>query len=315
MIARPWPKPCGYVTHSWDRSSAFAVIWMICAIGASAQETPPESTSATVLRAQYGALGEQLEQSQIRPGVYLESSESSRTSRGDIYAVVDYAFATIDETFKHPENWCEALILHLNVKYCHASTGDRGALLTVAIGKKTEQPLKETHRIAFAYDNAASAPDYSQIVLVAAKGPLGTRNYNISLEMIALGGEQSFLHLRYEYSYGPMARLAMRVYLSGSNKVGFTMIEGRKGRPPHLVGGVRGALERNTLRYFLAIEAYLGALTAPAPARFDESLERWFAATERHALQLHEVDHDAYVSMKRHEYLRQQQISWRSDGS
>jgi hypothetical protein len=282
---------------------------MTCALGARAQETLPESAPATALREEYGALSERLEQSQIRPGLYLTSSESSRTSRGDIYAVVDYPFTTIDETFKRPENWCEALILHLNVKYCRATIGDAGPVLTVAIGKKTEQPLKETHRIAFTYEVAASGPDYSQIGLVAAKGPLGTRNYHILLEMIALSGEQSFLHLRYEYSYGPMARLAMRLYLSGNDKVGFTMVEGKKGRAPHLIGGVRGALERNTLRYYLAIEAYLDALETPAPERFDASLERWFAATERHALQLHEVDHDAYVSMKHREYLRQRQFS------
>ena len=61
------------------------------------------------------------------------------------------------------------------------------------------------------------------------------------------------------------------------------------------------------MRYFLAIDAYLGALANPGPDRFEESLERWFAATERYALQLHEVEHDDYVAMKRREYLRQQQ--------
>ncbi len=69
---------------------------------------------------------------------------------------------------------------------------------------------------------------------------------------------------------------------------------------------MRGALERNTMRYYLAIDAYLGALAVPPPERFEQSLERWFAATERYALQLHEVDHDAYVAMERSEYLRQQ---------
>jgi hypothetical protein len=60
------------------------------------------------------------------------------------------------------------------------------------------------------------------------------------------------------------------------------------------------------MRYYLAIDAHLGALTAPAPERFEESLKRWFTATERYALQLHEVDYDAYLTMKRREYLRQQ---------
>ena len=62
------------------------------------------------------------------------------------------------------------------------------------------------------------------------------------------------------------------------------------------------------MRYYLAIDAYLGAAAAAPSAtdRFDESLERWFTATERYAPQLHEVERDAYVTMKRREYLRQQ---------
>jgi hypothetical protein len=296
-------------THSWLRTATLVAVSMPCTMGgALAQETMSESDPAASLRDRYAALSEQLEQSPIQRGLYLESAETSRASQGDIYAVVDYPFGAISDTFTRPENWCEALILHLNVKYCHATTADARTVLSVAIGKKIEQPLSETHRVEFTYEVTTSGPNYTQIVLDAGKGPLGTRNYHMLLELIALDSEQSFLHMRYAYAYGLMARLAMRVYLatSGSAKVGFTMIDSEKGRPPHLVGGVRGALERNTMRYYLAIDAHLGALSTPASERFEESLKRWFTATERHALQLHEVDRDAYLTMKRREYLRQQ---------
>lgn len=141
-----------------------------------------ESDPAAALRDRYAALSEQLEQSSIQPGLYLESAETSRTSRGDIYAVVDYPFATISDVFTRPENWCDALILHLNVKYRRATTRDERPVLSVAIGKKTEQPLGETHRVEFTYEIAASGPDYTQIDLGARRGPLGTRNYRISLK-------------------------------------------------------------------------------------------------------------------------------------
>src|SRR6186997_1236898 len=67
---------------------------------------------------------------------------------------------------------------------------------------------------------------------------------------------------------------------------------------PQLVRGIRGALERNTMRYYLAIDAYLHALGSPAPVRFEQSLERWFADTERFARQLREESHDDYITMK-----------------
>jgi hypothetical protein len=280
---------------------------MACAIAALAEVALPESGPAA-LWDRYAALSEQLEHSPLQPGLYLESVERSRAVQGDIYALVDYPFATVSDAFRSPANWCEALILHLNVKYCHAALSGERTVLLVAIGKKIDQPLRDTYRVEFVYNLTASGQDYMEVDLDATRGPLGTNNYHIALELMALESERAFLHVRYSYAYGLMARLAMRVYLatSGHNKVGFTMVGGENSNPPRLVGGVRGALERNTLRYYLAIDAYLGALATPAPQRFEESLERWFAATEHYALQLHEMDHDTYIAMKRREYLRQQ---------
>ena len=71
---------------------------------------------------------------------------------------------------------------------------------------------------------------------------------------------------------------------------------------------MRGALERNTMRYYLAFDAYLHALDSPAPQRFEQSLERWFADTERFARQLREVKHESYIAMKRAQYVRQQTV-------
>jgi hypothetical protein len=42
------------------------------------------------------------------------------------------------------------------------------------------------------------------------------------------------------------------------------------------------------------------------PGRFEQSLERWFTATELYPRQLREVDRDTYFAMKRKEYQRQQ---------
>lgn len=282
---------------------------MACVPAALAQVAMPDPASS--LRDRYAALTEQLEQSPLQRGLYLESVERSRTLQGDVYAVVDYPFAVIGESFARPESWCEALILHLNVKYCQTTVRGGRIVLSVAIGKKVEQPLDETYRIEFTYGVTASTDDYMAVGLYAKKGPFGTKNYSIALEFIGLEGERAFLHVRYSYAYGILAGLAMRVYLatSGQSKVGFTMVGGVQGEAPHLVGGVRGALERNAMRYYLAVDAYLATAATPAPERFGESLERWFTATERYAPQLHEVEHDAYITMKRREYLRQQMVS------
>jgi hypothetical protein len=106
-----------------------------------------------------------------------------------------------------------------------------------------------------------------------------------------------------------LAKAALQIYLStfGSDKVGFTVI-GRTpdGQPIH-VDDVRGAVERNTMRYYLAVEAYLGALSAPPAQQIEKRLANWFAATERYPLQLHELEQGEYFDMKRKEYRRQQE--------
>ena len=65
-------------------------------------------------------------------------------------------------------------------------------------------------------------------------------------------------------------------------------------------------VERNTMRFYLAIDAYLGALAEPTPVRLQKRLQCWFSATEQYPRQLHEVSCTAYLNMKRSDYLRQQ---------
>ncbi len=268
-------------------------------------DTPTDPSAA--LRARYDALSQQLENSSIQRGLYLESTDSKHAPRGDAYAVIEYPFATVAAAFTTPENWCESLILHLNVQYCSAVTGHGGRQLSVAVGKKTNQPLDDTHRIDFIYNVAVSSANFTRVELSSLEGPFDTGNYLIAMELTAIDEQRSFVHIEYSYTQGFVTRWAASAYFAtrGRDKVGFTWIQDEDD-PPRLVRGIRGALERNTMRYYLAIDAYLQVLDSPAAQRFEQSLELWFADTERFARQLREVKHENYISMKRGQYLRQQ---------
>jgi hypothetical protein len=287
------------------RIAAFAAASLLCALAAPAQQVA--SNPAAPLRARYLDLTEALERSAIQPGLHVESVESSRAPRGDAYAVIHYPFATVAAAFTKPANWCESLILHLNVQYCRASNDEGRSLLSAAVGKKTNQPLDDTHRINFVYQVASSSDDFIRVELAAKEGPLGTGNYLIALELIPLDGGRAFMHIQYSYTQGFLARVATSAYFAtrGRDKVGFTWVKDDE-EPPRLVRGIRGALERNTMRYYLAFDAYLHTLERPAQQRFEASIERWFGDTERFARQLREVPHDDYIAMKRGQYLRQQ---------
>ncbi|HZF81360.1 MAG TPA: hypothetical protein VEZ89_16405, partial [Rubrivivax sp.] len=60
---------------------------------------------------------------------------------------------------------------------------------------------------------------------------------------------------------------------------------------------------RNTMRYYLAIEAFLDSLSVPEGQRAEKRLRDWLAATERHPQQLREMDQAEYMAMKRREIL------------
>ena len=292
--------------HIFTALSAVAAslaAWVACIPDALADAA---ADPAGDLRARHAALSQQLESSSIQRGLYLDSNDNSRAPRGDAYAVVDYPFATVAAAFDEPANLCESLILHLNVQYCQAIVNDAGPQLSAAVGKKTNQPLEDTHRIDFKYEVAASSADYDRVELSSREGPFDTAHYLIVLELVALDEQRTFLHLQYSYTQGFLTRWATSVYFAtrGRDKVGFTWIYAED-EVPQLVRGLRGALERNTMRYYLAIEAYLHTLGSPAPQRFEHSLERWFADTERFARQLREVSHDDYMTLKRGQYLRQ----------
>ncbi|APA86957.1 hypothetical protein BJG93_06665 [Paraburkholderia sprentiae WSM5005] len=267
---------------------------------------------AARLREKYQSLTQQLAHNPFQRPLYLESQELPSALKGDIYGVLNYPFAVVsgalNDPARGPANWCDVLILHLNTQYCHASTSDSGTVLTVNIGKKTEESLSSSYRVQFNYRPVASTQDYFRVELSAATGPLSTKDYRIVLEAIPVGDSRTFIHLTYAYGYGAAGRFAMKTYLAtiGSGKVGFSSTPDPSTGETRYIGGVRGLVERNTMRYYLAIDAYLAALSSPPNARLDKRLTDWFDATEQYPRQLHEVSRADYMQMKHDEYQRQQ---------
>jgi len=267
---------------------------------------PVQAQDAAALKARHAALREVLARNAFGRPLHLESSQTAEALRGDIYALVEQPYAVVGPALRGIERWCDILILHQNVKSCRAPPATAADRLSLNVGRRFDQPLDETHRLDFVYRLLADQPGYLQMQLMAGQGPLGTHNYRILLEVVALDAGSSFLHLSYSYGFGLRARLAMQGYLAtaGRSKAGFSVV-GRdsRGRPLH-IGGTRGVVERNTMRYYLAIESTLGALALPQAARLEQRLSAWYAAVERYPLQLHELERDEYLQMKRKEIRR-----------
>lgn len=265
---------------------------------------------AGTLRAKYEELRDELRHNSFRRALHVDSSERGDTLQGDVYAVLNHPFQKVSSALGEPDDWCDVMLLPFNTKYCRASErGSRAATLQVRIGRKYDQPVQDAYRLDFVLQPVAASPEYFESRLAAATGPVGTRDYRITVSAVPIDGQRTFMHFSYSYAYGIAGKLAMQGYLAtaGADKVGFSVVgRDRSGRPVY-IGGVRGAIERTAMRYYLAIDAHLASLSAPPQQQLEKRIDTWFRETERYPRQLREMDRNTYVTMKRSEYERQQQ--------
>jgi hypothetical protein len=282
---------------------AFRAIALGTALCASFLPVPLQGKDAGELQARHAALREQLANNPFGRPLHVESREASGKHSGEVYATIDKPYDSVGSALKEAERWCDILILPANVKRCEAPDGDALALHVV---RTPRDPLERAYRVDFKFD-AAAGRDYLRAALSAAQGPFGTTDYRITLEAAPIDAQRTFIHMSYSYGLGFAARLAMNAYLatSGRDKVGFSVVDRRAGGAPVYVDGPRGAIERNAMRYFLAVEAYLDALGVAPKERLEKSLRDWYAGIERYPRQLkEELRRDEYLELKRAQLSR-----------
>ena len=265
---------------------------------------------ADTLQARQSALSDRLANNQFQRPLALESSHADGVLQGDAYGVVAHPYGVVAQSLQGISRLCDILMLHIDVKNCRARRAGNVNILNVAIGLNVDQSPAEAHPVEFIHRVAANGPDYLAVSLNADTGPMGTRNYRILLEAIPRDAKSTFLHLSYSYVSGMAARIATRAYLAtaGRDKVGFSIVGRNPDGSPVYVANERGMIERNTMRYYLAIEAYLLARTLPEPEQAEKRLNYWFTATERYPRQLREMERHEYLAMKRRE-LAQREIT------
>jgi hypothetical protein len=259
-----------------------------------------QADSATALRDRFEALRLQGTGALFDRPLFLQSTEADDRAQGDVYARLDHGYALLRKSLLQADRWCAVLLLHLNTQYCRAGGTAQAPVLDVGVGRKFDQPLAELYWMKLGWRVAAADDDRLHVVMQAAEGPFGTRDFRIEFEAVPLDGEHTLMHLAYGYGYGSAARFALNVYLGtiGRGKQGFSVVGQDAAGKPLRAGGLRGLLERNTVRYQLAIESFLGAQALPPARQWRSSVESWFDATERYPPQLHEVERSAYIEMK-----------------
>lgn len=265
-----------------------------------------ESAAAAALLAQRQTMQQQLKASVFGEPLVLSSREQSDRIEGDVHAEVAHPFAAVQATFRNAAGVCEVLLLHLNVRACQPTVGAGGEGVSLLVGPKRAGAPGADYRIAYAMHTEANDAGYLRVSLGAAQGPLSTHDYRMVFEAVPIPGGRSFVHFGYAYSYGTLARLAMGTYLAtaGRSKIGFTEVGRDAQQRPVYVSGERAAVERNVMRYHLAVVAHLGGARGAGGSPLLARQRAWFALTERHAAQLHEYGLDDYLREKRKDLER-----------
>lgn len=287
---RPWLLP-------WLVLAALSLLISPLLLAADPANGEDGGDESEELLQTYHRLEAQLKDSAFGLPLVLRSEVKKQRVSGKAYAVLATPFADLRRSFDSRAQWCALAILHVNIKAC---TYDRQHI-KFYVGRKEYQPPGAAFELRYRFHSLTQAADQLHIQLKAAKGPFDTENYDIELQAVAIDAEHSFIYFRYQYDVGWIARAAMKTYLAtlGRNKVGFTTLRHDEDGKPVYIRGIHGVIERNVMRYVLAIQAMLEAKTP------QQRFERWYTLTEHYPRQLVELSRKEYLDNKEHEYRNQ----------
>ena len=238
--------------------------------------------------------------------LYLHANIDNNHAEGVVYAKLNVRYKQLVSLLNSTQNWCEILILHINIKSCLNHANDNG-VIEVFVGGKRYQPPEQAHRVAYRFSIQHLQEKYTQINLVAEEAPMGMDDGIFTVTLWQLEQHETLVKFSYSYNLNFISRLTLSAYLHtlGRNKIGFSTQPHQSNNQPVYVGGVQGLLERNIMRYFFALETYLSF--PEDTANFNQRFKHWYARTMDYKDQLYDVEKAVYLSSKQQEWQNQTQ--------
>jgi hypothetical protein len=272
---------------------------------ASAVEKP--RPGAAILLESYHRNVATLETNGFGIPLVVQSSEQDDRVHVDVYGIFQHPFGSVATVLKSPADWCDIVSLFPNVKAATHRDLPDGGQLTLYLGRKVYQPPEDARQIVFRFRNAGQQQGYLDIRITADEGPYGTKNHMIRVEAIPIDGSRTFIHVSYAYSDSNALRLAAKIYFAtlGRSKVGFTITDTDENDRPVYLGGPRGAVERNAVRCYFAIQSYMNTLHYPEDSRFSMRISQWYDLTTHYRKQLYDLERKDYLEYKRAEHVNQ----------
>jgi hypothetical protein len=283
-----------------------ALVAIFFSAGSAAAIVKPGPGAETLL-ATYQRHAVNLKTSSFGLPLFLESNEQGDRVHVDVYGIFDYPFDSVVKVLNVPENWCGIVPLHPNVKACTSRKLAETRQLIFYVGRKNYQPPEDAHQVIYNYRIVAQQSGYLDVILSADDGPFGTRDHKMRFEALPLAGGKTFVHVSYEYSDSVALRLAAKAYFAtlGRDKVGFTVTGTDKNGKEIYIGGPRGSIERNAVRYYFAIQTFMNH---PEKSLFNARISQWYDYTIRYPKQLFDLTRKDYLAFKAREYKNQEAL-------
>jgi hypothetical protein len=289
-----------------------AVVILCSAVTAAAVVTPRQGRDI-LLDTYHGNIA-RLEKNSFGLPLFMESVERDERAHVDVYGIFEYPFSSVMNVLKVPANWCEIISLNPNVKACTYRQQQGDWLLTIYIGRKVYQPPEGTRQVICLFRRVEQQQEgYLDIILSADAGPFGTKDHRMRFEAMPLDGGRTFVHVSYAYSDSVALRIAEKVYFAtlGRGKVGFTVTGTDRNGKPVYIGGRRGAIERNAVRYYIAIQSFMNTLRYAEESRFSMRTSEWYDLAGRYRKQLLDLGKEEYLSYKTKEHKNQLMLQQR----
>ncbi len=242
----------------------------------------------------------------------IQSNEQDRSLRVDVYGVVSHPYSRVADALSSPAAMCDFLILNMNVKTCTYMRENRRASMVIYVAGKNYAPLYRTLKIEPYFELQKKSKNYLRVLMASRKGRWGMKEYSVLVEASPYENK-TLVRFSSNYHASRINKAATTTYLKtfARKKVGFTVVGRNKQGLPEYVRGMRGVIERNAVRSYLALQAYLETASMPPNRRFESRLRRWFELTDVYTRQLHEMHWQPYLHNKRREYQNQLRLQRR----
>lgn len=238
--------------------------------------------------------------------LHLHAEERADLVRAEIHGILDHPFRIFGSTLAQPASWCEFLPLNLNIKACTVQAQAPETILTLYIGGKGYQVPEAAAQQPYQFRIRARLRGYVAIALNALEGLLGTRAHLLEIEAAAVAG-RTVVVLRSSYAPSAASKLLTTLYLAtlARSKIGFSREPNGPAGQAGFVKGEQGLIERNAMRYYLLLKAFLDTQGLPADHQFEARLDAAYDLMERYPAQLHEMEKPEYLDVKRREHENQ----------